>query len=355
MPKKDHPIPNNDAVTFVDDLLASAVAAGASDVYWIPGDDMCRIRFRANGVQRDVRRVKGADFVARCAARLKVLAGMLTYRSKTSQDGAIHGVPGSGNTEFRVAAMPTIHGERITIRLLGHTHEEPCLDALGFQENVLHTLRAMLKPAGGLIVLTGPTGCGKTTTIYAMIRELIKHHQDPSSIITIEDPVEIVVPGISQVSLTGSGEAWDYGRALIAALRQDVKTLVIGEIRDDHVAKVVLNAALSGHRVITTLHAGDIPSVYARLLHQGFEAFLIASAITGVVSQRLVPAADGRTRIPVAATLIPDDDWRDLVANSPALSVLRTAIKNNCGADIHIAAMEMAQKGIIEMKDALLI
>ncbi len=345
----------SDAVALVNGILSDAVAAEASDVYWIPCADECRIRVRAGGVQRDLRTIRGADFIARCAARIKVLAGMLTYRSKISQDGAIRGGPELDNAEFRVATMPTWHGERITLRLLGRKLVGRTLDDLGFSPEVCRTLRAMLRPPGGLIVLTGPTGCGKTTTIYAMIRELVETQADPSSIITVEDPVETVFPDISQVSLTRSGERWNYPEALMAALRQDVKTLVIGEIRDSQVAHVVLNAALSGHRVITTLHAGDIPGVYARLLHQGLEAFLVASAITGVVSQRLALNATGERRIPVAATLVPDDAWRDFVTAKPALSELRRRIQDYPCADIQAVANRMAANNLIPKREALVI
>jgi type II secretory ATPase GspE/PulE/Tfp pilus assembly ATPase PilB-like protein len=280
---------------------------------------------------------------------------MLTYRTKTSQDGSIRGVTNSAGAELRVAAMPTIHGERICIRVVGYPAGDGGLESLGFPENVCAGLRRMLEPAAGLIILTGPTGCGKTTTIYAMIRELLRNSQDPASIISIEDPVESVIPGISQVSLTRSGDDWNYEDALRAALRQDVKTLVIGEIRDVAVAKVVLNAALSGHRVITTLHAGDIPGVYARLLHQGFEPFLIAAAITGVLTQRLLPAAAGDTRVPVAAWLAPDDGWRDFVISNPGLAELRRQVCAYPEADLKAAGVKLAGAGVVGEKDLLLL
>lgn len=345
----------NDAVAFVDRILSDAVELGASDIYWIPSEKSCSIRFRVNGVQKEIREIHGEGFISQCASRIKVLSGMLTYRTKTSQDGAIRGVVNFMGAELRTASMPTIHGERITIRILDAMGIPKHLEDLGFDEETLAGLREMLLPSCGLIILTGPTGCGKTTTIYAMIRELLRNSHDPASIISIEDPVERVISGISQVSLTRSGENWDYEEALKASLRQDVKTLVIGEIRDYSVARVVLNAALSGHRVITTLHAGDIPSVYARLLHQGFEPFLIASSITGVLTQRLVPLAGGDKRIPVAAFLSPDDRWRDFIIANPGLSELRRKIKEYPKADLKRAAEKMVRENKIREKDAMLI
>ncbi len=347
-------ITERDPVRFVDGLLSDALSSGAGDVYWIPRSDSCTIRFRVDGVQREVCEIRGAEFISQCASRLKILSGMLTYRTKISQDGAIKGIANFADAELRVAAMPTIHGERISVRIL-RTSTEKYLEDLGYQSAALQDLRKMLEPTCGLIILTGPTGSGKTTTIYAMVRELLRNSQDPASIIAIEDPVESVVDDISQVSLTRSGDDWGYEDALKAALRQDVKTLVIGEIRDCNVAKVVINAALSGHRVVTTLHAGDIPSVYARLLHQGFEAFLVASAITGILSQRLVNSADGKRRIPVASTLIPDDRWKDFVISNPGLGELRGKIKDYPNADLKSVAFKMAEENLIQRKDALLI
>jgi type IV pilus assembly protein PilB len=206
-----------------------------------------------------------------------------------------------------------------------------------------------------MIVLTGPTGCGKTTTIYAMVRELIKNNQDPASIISIEDPVESRITGISQVSLSRANEQWNYAEALRAALRQDVKTLIIGEMRDAEIIKVALDAALTGHRIITTFHAGDIPAVYARILHHGFEPFLVASAITGLVSQRLLKTKGCNKQIPLAATLIPNDNWRDFIMNAPALSEIRKYIMQYPQAHLQGVATKMAEKDLIEEKDVYLL
>jgi len=353
--KNNNDINGSDAVKVVDAILSDALEQKASDVYWIPGAESCDVRFRINGVQKKILELGNRELAAQCVSRIKVLSGMLTYKSKTSQDGSIKGVANFAGAELRVAAMPTIHGERISIRILGAGGGPKYLEELGFQSSVQEGLRSMLVPSCGLIVLTGPTGCGKTTTIYAMIRELLRNSQDPASIICIEDPVEKVMPEISQVSLTRSGDDWGYEEALRAALRQDVKTLIIGEIRDYGVSKVVLNAALSGHRVITTLHAGDIPSVYARLLHQGFEPFLVASAITGVVTQRLASSKDGGERKPVAAFLSPDDKWKDFIIANPGISDMRRKILEYPDADLKSVANKLAEKGIISKKDAMLI
>jgi len=310
---------------FVERTLKQAVAEGASDVYWIPGADALNVRVRVDGEQRDVASVP-REYGAMCVARMKVLAGLLTYRTRVSQDGVIRDL-GSSGAELRVAVMPTDHGERVSVRVLQGGAALRDLEELGFSEEVVRALRTMLAQPSGMIALTGPTGCGKTTTIYAMVRELLRTRQDPASIITIEDPIEARIPTISQVSVAGA-PGWGYAAALRAALRQDVKTIVVGEMRDREVVSVTLDAALTGHRVITTYHAGDIPSVYARMLHQGFEPFLVASAVTGVVTQRLRRRHDGAGRVPVAAALVPNDEWRDFIAHHPGLTDIRRRIRD---------------------------
>lgn len=330
---------------FVEKTLKMAVAERASDVYWIPSADLLNIRFRVDGIQKDVASVP-REYGEKCLARIKVLAGLLTYRTRISQDGVIRGIDGASNTELRVAVMPTNHGERISVRLLQGLTSPLCLDELGFPKSVVAELRNMLAYPSGMIVLTGPTGCGKTTTIYALIRELLEEQQDPASIITIEDPIECQIEKISQVSVSGDPN-WGYAAALRSALRQDVKTIVVGEMRDREVVSVTIDAALTGHRVITTYHAGDIPAVFARLLHQGFEPFLISSAITGVLSERLVQCRDAEGRVPIAAILTPNDEWRDFITQNPSLSKLRKKIKDFPEADLEAVRDRMVAAGTI--------
>jgi type II secretory ATPase GspE/PulE/Tfp pilus assembly ATPase PilB-like protein len=345
---------DNEVPDFVDRIFSGALKLKASDIYWLPMKDGYNIRFRINGLQQDREKVS-LELGDQCVNRIKVISGLLTYRTKIAQDGVIRGIADFADAELRVAAMPTINGERISIRVLYRSGINACLEDLNLTADLLSAIRKMLIPASGLIILTGPTGCGKTTTIYAMIRDLLRNSQDPASIITVEDPVECEIDGISQISLTRCGEDWGYPEALRAALRQDVKTLVIGEMRDSSVVKVALDAALTGHRVITTFHAGDIPSVYARMLHQGFEPFLVASAITGVIAQRLVQSAKGEGRIPVAAYLNPNDEWKDFIISNPGLRDLRRKITEYPDADVKQAAAKMAGAGLIHEKDVYLL
>jgi len=328
--------------TYVDRLLARAVEEKVSDVYWLPLAGRVDVRFRKEGVQEHIATLP-LEYGAVCVTRIKVLAGLLTYRTKIPQDGAIR----DQGCEIRVSVMPTAYGERVSLRFLGSDSRPWLLDELEFSSSVVTALRKMLSSPTGMIILTGPTGSGKTTTIYAMVRELLAMQQDPASIVTLEDPIECEIDGISQTAVAEK-QGWGYAEALRAALRQDVKTIVVGEMRDREVVKVTLDAALSGHRVITTYHAGDIPSVYARILHQGFEPFLVASAITGVVSQRLLARRDGADRVPVAAHLIPDDQWRDFVAANPSLSELRKKIREYPDADLDAVTKLAAETGLTD-------
>ncbi len=341
---------NTNVPEYCANLLKEAAELGASDIYILPGAAETEIRLRINGVQKDFARIP-AEFASRCIARIKVMADMLTYRNSIAQDGAIR----QDGVEFRVASMPVLNGERVTIRLFNREQKHELLDDLGFQPAMAAGLKKLLECPSGLIILTGPTGCGKTTTIYAMIRELLKHKQDPASIIAIEDPTECEINGISQVSLPRDNAEWNYAMALRAALRHDVKTLVIGEMRDPAIVKVALDAALTGHRIITTYHAGDIPSIFARLLHQGFEPFLVAAAVSGVVAQRLVHNFSGDCRIPVAAILQMDYAWRDFLSAGPSAAAIRERIAGTLGADIAAVAEELAAKQIISKVEALLI
>lgn len=345
---------NIEAHKIADLILEEAVRIKASDIYILPSETVCQVRARVGGKQVDICEVP-ADKGLQCISRIKVMAGLLTYRSQISQDGVIVDESLFPGVEFRVAVMPSIFGERTTIRLLDKKRIPLYLEELNFDAGILASLKSMLSKNSGMIVLTGPTGCGKTTTIYAMIRELIRNDQDPSSIISIEDPVESRIEGITQVSLSKMSEEWNYEKALRAALRQDVKTLVIGEMRDRDVVKVALDAALTGHRVITTFHAGDIPSVYARILHQGFEPFLVASAITGILSQRLLPSTGKDLQVPLAALLEPDDEWRNFITSNPVLAELRKKISSYSQADIKSVAEKMAKQGVITKKDALML
>ncbi len=338
----DHNVEEHGAPAVVERIVAEALARQASDLYWLPSRESVRIRARIGGLQHDMEEVP-RNLGEQCLTHIKVLAGLLTYRTQVAQDGVMRRNNGE---EIRVATMPTLYGERITMRMMARRAMPFQLDDLGYPAAAVESLRRMLMRPSGLIVLTGQTGCGKTTTIYALIRELLKCDQDPSSIITLEDPIESVIEEISQTAVTRTQPEWNYETALRAALRQDVKTLVVGEMRDAGVVRVVLDAALTGHRILTTYHAGDIASVYARMLHQGFEPFLIGAAITGVVAQRLVRGMENQP-VPVAGVLEADDGWRDFIAAGPHLEALRREVGRRPECDLATQACKLRDSGTI--------
>lgn len=335
-----YPLPSDEpphsAEANVDRLIREALACGATDAYCLPDERGVRLRYRVQGREQEAGYWAG-ELGQTCVTRIKVLAGLLTYRTRIAQDGVLRVEGDDAAREVRVSVMPTLHGERVALRFQGAGTNRPGLNELGVPAEVVDALRTLLELPAGLVILTGPTGSGKTTTIYAMIQELLRRGEDPAGIITLEDPIECRIDGISQTEVAHE-KAWDYETALRAALRQDVKTIVVGEMRDRRIIHLTLDAALTGHRVITTFHAGDIPGVYARLLHHELEPFLIGAALTGVVCQRLVHRDDGRGVVPVIAVLRPDDAWRDFVISHPGLAALRERVRDYPLADLPIVA-----------------
>lgn len=303
----------------VQKVLKSALSENASDIYLLPYEQETKIRLKVKGVQKDVLTLD-REVGLQCITRVKVLAGLLTYISKSAQDGSFE----FEGSSFRCSSIPTIHGERLTLRVLNSSNNLFHLSDLGYSEQVLNSMKDIISCKQGLILLTGATGSGKTTTMYALLRELLKSEQDHSSVISLEDPVEQRMDGISQVEVS---EEWNYSAALKASLRQDVKTLLIGELRDKEVVRVALDAALSGHRIISTYHAGDIVSIFSRLLHTGFEPFLIAGAISGCISLSLEYDNENNCYKPQAKCFKVDDAWRDIILNKPSMEELRKAVE----------------------------
>ncbi len=267
----------------VDALLAAARAAHATDVHLIPCASGMSMHWRIDGVLHRV-----ADFPAvlspKIAARLKVLAELLTYRTDVPQEG---GLLGGSDAETRVSTFPTLFGEKIVVRLFVGAGTCRRLNELGLPEEVRERLQVLLNETSGVIVLTGPAGSGKTTTIYAALRELVDKSGGGRSLVSLEDPIEVVVPGVAQSQVRRDSE-FNMETGLRSLLRQDPEVIMVGEIRDRATAETVFQASLTGHLVLTTFHAGSAAQAVSRLSDMGIEPYLLRSGVLGIVSQRLV-------------------------------------------------------------------
>ena len=274
------------AVDLVSILLDEARGASASDVHLQPTPSGLEVHLRVDGVLARVA-VLPVAVAANVVARLKVLAGLLTYRTDVPQEGRIRSGSSLGMGEVRVSTFPTLHGERAAIRLFAGPGQRLRLVDLGLPDDAREALARHLQDTSGAILLTGPAGTGKTTTIYACLRELVAGTGGGRSIATLEDPIEAAVDGVSQ-SQVNLAAGFDLATGLRSLLRQDPEVIVVGEIRDRGTAELAFQASLTGHLVLTTFHAGSAAGAISRLIEMGIEPYLIRSGLVAVVSQRLV-------------------------------------------------------------------
>lgn len=325
-------------VHVIDLILGDAIARHASDVHFEPTSAGVEIRLRIDGVL-----VRAAALPLTLApnvvARLKVLADLLTYRVDVPQEGRVRAGVTSLPADMRVSTFPTIHGEKVVVRVFGSSAGLLDFDQLGFPATVRDGLAGLLKERGGAVLLTGPSGSGKTTTIYACLRRVIGEGTG-RHVVTIEDPVERHVPGVTQ-SQARPGTEFDFARGLRSLLRHDPDVIMVGEIRDRETAAVAIEAALTGHLVFSTLHAGSACGVVSRLLEMGIEPHLLTSGLKGILSQRLLRrvcvdchgagcvgcAATGfRGRLLVAELLIPDATFRKQILARADTETLEAAL-----------------------------
>lgn len=270
----------------VEDLLARAQAAGASDLHLTPTAEGLLVQWRIDGVLQDVTTLPAA-IAPNVAARLKVLAGLLTYRTDVPQEGRIQG--GAGGPERRVSSFPTLHGERVVVRLFADSGRFRVLDDLGLPAEVRTQLADLLRETSGALLLAGPAGSGKTTTLYACLRALVRHDgaQGRRSLASLEDPIEVAVPGVAQ-SQVNPAAGFDLATGLRSLLRQDPEVIAVGEIRDRATAEAALGASLTGHLVLSSFHAGSAAGAVGRLLDMGLEPYVLRSGLRAVLCQRLV-------------------------------------------------------------------
>jgi type II secretory ATPase GspE/PulE/Tfp pilus assembly ATPase PilB-like protein len=263
--------------------LETAQKAAASDIHFIPTTDGLAIRWRVDGVLHEVGALP-RRIAPNVVSRLKVLADLLTYRTDIPQEGRIR--QGVGAIDMRLTTLPTLHGEMAIVRVFGEGGPERRVGELGLPSDVAESLARCLGARAGMLVIAGPAGAGKTTTLYACLRELAMGGEAPRSIITLEDPIEAAVAGVAQ-SQVNSGSGYDLVTGLRAIVRQDPEVIGVGEIRDRAAAAVAVQAALTGHLVLTTFHAESAAGALARLLDMGIEAYALRSSVRAILAQRL--------------------------------------------------------------------
>jgi type IV pilus assembly protein PilB len=270
-------------VKLVNSIIAEAAGRGASDIHFEPEQRDMRVRFRVDGVLSESTTVP-RRMVSGLVSRIKIMASLDIAQKRLPQDGRVGLSIDKRHVDLRVVTLPSVHGESIVIRILDKSAVALDLDHLGFQRLELERFRAAFGQAYGAVLVTGPTGSGKSTSLYGALGEL---NTPEKNVITIEDPVEYEVPGITQVQVNPR-TGLTFAAGLRSMMRADPDVVMVGEIRDRETAQIAVEAALTGHLVLSTLHTNDAPTAMARLMEMGIEPFLVASAIDCVVAQRLV-------------------------------------------------------------------
>lgn len=270
-------------VNLVNVSIMQAVKEGASDIHVEPDKRCVRIRYRIDGMLHDLM-TPPKEWHAAITSRIKVLGRMDIAEKRIPQEGRIHIVVENREIDLRISSMPTILGEKVVIRVLDKSNLQLNLDKLGYSQEMVLAIKRMLAKPHGLFLVTGPTGSGKTTTLYSAL-DLLRNSE--RNIITIEDPVEYQLELVNQIQVHDA-IGMTFARALRSVLRQDPDIVMVGEIRDEETAKIAVQSALTGHLVLSTLHTNDSPGAVARLLNMGIEPYLLASSLIGVVAQRLM-------------------------------------------------------------------
>ncbi len=371
-------------IKFVNSLISQAIADNASDIHVEPYEKTMRIRMRIDGRLREVPSPSKKMFLP-IVARIKVMANMDIAKTRIPQDGRFDVVENGRQISVRVSTYPSVYGEKVVLRLLDKSSSLYGLDSIGLLEEDAEKIKKMLKKPYGFVLSTGPTGSGKTTTLYAMISYL---NTTEKNIVTIEDPVEYTIENVTQAQINvKAGFTFDEG--LRAILRQDPDIIMVGEIRDRETAQIAIHAALTGHVVLSTFHTNDAPSALTRLIEMGIEPFLCASAVTCVVAQRLIrklcneckepyfpppevlkdyglpemiyrakgcPVCRGtgfRGRTGIFEVLVMDDTIRELVVKKAPSDVIRRASKEGGMVEMKEDALKKVALGITSLEEAL--
>ena len=280
---RDFDYENKPVVDVVNEMIIDAINKKASDIHFDPTENELNVRIRIDGELLEYAKVP--NFVKKnLLTRIKIISGMNITETRLPQDGAIKNLTDASGLDLRVSSLPIVDGEKIVIRILNYSMSSSGLETLGLSEENLEKIHKLLKMPNGIILVSGATGTGKSTTVYAMLQIL---NTVSKNIITVEDPVEMKIPGINQVQVM-SDIGLTFGNTLRSILRQDPDIIMIGEIRDDETARIAVRASITGHLVLSTIHTNNSLNTIERLLDMEVERYLLGSALTGIIAQRLV-------------------------------------------------------------------
>jgi type II secretory ATPase GspE/PulE/Tfp pilus assembly ATPase PilB-like protein len=339
----------------VDQLLAEGISAGASDIHVEPEEQGIAVRHRIDGVLRQVRTLP-RSVAPSLISRVKILSGLDIADRLRPQDGRARVAVRGMVVDLRVSTLPASHGEKLVVRVLDGSAKLRSLDVIGFSDVELRRIRTLLEQREGLILVTGPTGSGKTTTLYAALREI---HARGVNIVTVEDPIEYRLPGIVQVQVHERA-GLTFSAALRSIMRQDPDVILVGEIRDRETAEIAIQASLTGHLVLSTLHTNDAASAVTRLLDIGVPAYQIATAVKGVIAQRLLRRrcaecdAAGcdqcsrvgyRGRLAVAEILLASPEFERRVSSGASTEAIADAARQGGCASLWQSGLELVRRG----------
>mgnify|MGYP000865033994 CR=1 FL=1 len=291
-------------IKLINGIISQAVKNRASDIHFEPYEDTLIVRFRVDGILKEILK-QDSKISSVLISRIKIISGLDISERRLPQDGRVSLSLGDKDIDVRVSTLPSSYGERIVLRLLDKQASQINIDDLGLPSVILKNYKSSLKNSEGIILFTGPTGSGKTTTLYSGLRYLSDSSQN---ILTVEDPIEYAIEGIGQTQVNTKVDM-TFARGLRAILRQDPDVVMIGEIRDLETAEMATQAALTGHLVLSTLHTNDAPSAITRLMELGIPPYLIRATVIGVMAQRLVRTLCEECKTPID---IQEEDWKML-------------------------------------------
>ncbi len=369
-------------VALVDSLLSHAISNGASDIHFEPTQTNLRVRMRFDGVLYDQDSVDHG-YMHQFLSRLKVLAQVNIAEKRVPQDGKFRITYDGKEIDLRLSTFPTVLGEKIVVRILDRGQQVVDLERLGLSLSMYRTFESLCARASGFILVSGPTGSGKTTTLYGAINKI---NDAQKNIITLEDPVEYLIPGISQGQIHPDA-GFTFEKGIRSVLRQDPNVIMVGEIRDKQTARIAIEAALTGHLVLSTIHTNDTVSVVMRLMDMGIEPFLINASVSGVLAQRLArkicphckisraptdqekailekfeldlpvvfqgtgcPACMGlgcKGRVGIFELLVPSNKLRGLIVQHPSIDALQAQA-------LHDGMITLRADGVQKVKDGLI-